>query len=127
MDMKSKQYRGLLAMSLLSFGAMYVLMYSMVDEFGNVYSNVNQLYMAALMATPMVMIELVVKREMYVQLGVSDKQFLRSMIPLHPGAILMCERASLKDPELTKLCEAIVSSQRSEIAQMGTKLAALNK
>lgn len=152
MNMESKHYRRLAAMSVLSFAAMYALMYAMVDEFGNVYSNVNQFYMAALMAAPMVIIELVVMRDMYgdqrrnrvilvvaalvlggsfllirMQLGVSDKQFLRSMIPHHAGAILMCERASLKDPEVAKLCGAIISSQRSEIAQMRAKLEALDQ
>jgi len=150
MQMKRKHYQGLAVMSLLSFAAMYVLMYAMVDEFGNVFSNVNQAYMAALMAAPMVIIELLVMREMYpekrtnrailvtstlllavsflcirAQVAVSDKQFLRSMIPHHAGAILMCERASLRDAEIVQLCKTIVEGQRAEIAQMRAKLGAL--
>jgi len=39
-------------MILLSFISMYVLMYAMVNAFSNVYMNVNQFYMAGLMAVP---------------------------------------------------------------------------
>ena len=52
------------------------------------------------------------------QLGVGDAQFLRSMIPHHSGAILMCEKAKLTDPEVLKLCDNIVAAQNREIAQM---------
>ncbi len=34
------------------------------------------------------------------QAGIGDKEFLRSMIPHHSGAILMCEQATLTDPEM---------------------------
>ena len=129
---------------------MYVLMYAMVNTFANVYGNLNQFYMAGLMAAPMVVIELALMVSMYgdrkrnvtitavslVALGafwiairqqtaITDRQFLRSMIPHHAGAILMCEKASIRDPEIKKLCVAIVSSQRSEIDQMKAKLAEL--
>jgi|UPI0003FB3022 hypothetical protein len=52
-------------MTALSFIAMFVLMYAMVDRFANVYPNLNQFYMAGLMAAPMVIIELLVMRAMY--------------------------------------------------------------
>lgn len=45
-------YRALLGMTVLSYIAMYVLMYAMVDRWSNVFNNVNQLYMAGLMASP---------------------------------------------------------------------------
>lgn len=123
MDMKHKHYQALALMSVLSFGSMYVLMYATVDGLSNVYASANQLYMAGLMTAPMVIIELLVMRDMYqerrrnvailaasglllavcflfirAQVGVSDRQFLRSMIPHHAGAILMCERSTLRDP-----------------------------
>jgi len=109
-------YLRLLGMAIASYVAMYVLMYAMVDRFDNVYANVNQSYMAGLMAAPMVLIELVLMRRMYpsralnlaigalsgmalmgifvlirLQAAVGDDQLLRSMIPHHAGAILMCE------------------------------------
>ena len=52
-------------MALLSFVAMYGLMYAMVDRFDNVLANVNQAYMAGLMALPMVAIEIAVMKSMY--------------------------------------------------------------
>ena len=45
------------------------------------------------------------------------------MIPHHSGAILMCEQATLTDPEIKALCGEIVASQRKEIAQMEALLA----
>ena len=45
-------------------------------------------------------------------------QFLKSMIPHHAGAILMCEEASIQDPEIRVLCQNIIVSQQSEINQM---------
>jgi uncharacterized protein (DUF305 family) len=52
------------------------------------------------------------------QVLVTDQQFLRSMIPHHAGAILMCEKANLQSPETKALCASIVSGQNSEIARM---------
>ncbi len=145
-------YRRLLLMAALSFVSMYVLMYAMVNTFANVYMNLNQFYMAGLMAAPMVIIELALMGSMYpdrmrnavimavslVALGVfwifirqqaaiTDRQFLRSMIPHHAGAILMCEEAPIRDPKIKELCGAIVSSQQSELDQMKAKLAELER
>ena len=141
-------YGRLLLMMALSFLAMYALMYAMVDQWANVYNNVNQFYMAGLMAAPMLLIELWLMSSMYpdrrrnlilaaltlafmlfcwwgirTQAAVTDKQFIRSMIPHHAGAILMCEENRLKDPELVKLCQDIITSQTQEIAQMKQLLA----
>ena len=141
------QYRQLVAMTVLSFIAMYALMYAMVNAPNNVFANVNQVHMAGLMGAPMVVIELVLMRAMYRrkgwnagiiaasvvtgvvffigirrQLALSDKQFLRSMIPHHAGAILMCEHASIRDAETQKLCRNIIADQQAEIDQMKAKL-----
>lgn len=143
-------YRNLLIMAALSFVSMYVLMYAMVDSIDNVYNHLNQVYMAGLMAAPMVLIELIVMRAMYPNRGrnlvlmaasvlvgvlfflfirqqtaINDEQFLRSMIPHHSGAILMCGQATITDPDISSLCEAIIESQQSEIAQMEAILARL--
>jgi hypothetical protein len=140
-------YGRLLAMILLSFLAMYILMYAMVNTFDNVFANVNQFYMAGLMAAPMVLIELVLMARMYPdrrlnailatisvlamvlfwigirqQTAVADQQFLRSMIPHHASALLMCKQNRLRDPDLQQLCQQIVNSQQSEIDLMKSKL-----
>jgi uncharacterized protein (DUF305 family) len=147
-----KHYRRLLLMAVLSFLSMYGLMYAMVNAFANVYVNVNQFYMAGLMTAPMVIIELALMSAMYhhaklnagiiavsgvllivflaliqKQTGVSDRQFLRSMIPHHAGAILMCEEASIKDPEIRELCRTIRAGQQAEIDLMKRKLAELDR
>ena len=148
----SNHYKHLVIMILISFICMYILMYSMVDTFGNVIPNINQFYMAGLMSMPMILIEIAVMRSMYVnkklnvifiglstvllvafflfmrqQTGVKEKQFLKSMIPHHAGAILMCNESDLTDPEIKKLCEEIVAGQKREIDQMKAKLEQLKK
>jgi uncharacterized protein (DUF305 family) len=145
-------YMKLLFMFVLSFISMYVLMYSMANSLSNVLANINQFYMASLMATPMVIFELVLMGSMYrnkrlnavlisvstlatvafflliqYQTGVSDRQFLKGMIPHHAAAILMSEQSKTKDPELKKLQQEIISSQQNEIRIMKTKLKELTK
>jgi uncharacterized protein (DUF305 family) len=61
------------------------------------------------------------------QTAISDRQFLRSMIPHHAGAILMCEEAPIEDAEIKALCQSIIESQREEISQMEAKLTELEQ
>ena len=142
-SMDNKHYWLLLVMAVLSFLAMYILMYAMVDRFANVYPNFNQFYMAGLMTAPMIIIELIVMRSMYMnmqlniiigavsvlalisfflmiryQTVIGDTQFLKSMIPHHASAILMCENAPIQNLEIQELCRGIVSGQQAEIDQM---------
>jgi hypothetical protein len=140
-------YGRLWAMAALSYVSMYILMYAMVDALPNIFNNLNQVYMAGLMAAPMVVIEVLLMGKMYpnkklnaaaifaslvfgfacwigirAQVGIGDTQFLRSMIPHHAGAILMCNEADLEDPEILELCEGIKAGQQSEIDFMKRKL-----
>lgn len=142
-NMHEGHYLKLALMTVLMFIVMYALMYAMVDRFTNVYSNLNQVYMAGLMTTPMVLIEMALMRAMYVQkrvntfivaasvvLGtaswfgireqaaIGNEQFLRSMIPHHAGAILMCNETSANSAEIRQLCADIVAGQQREIAEM---------
>ena len=121
-------YVRLLAMVVLSYIARFAFMYAMVDTWQDVYPNINQAYMAALMTAPMVVIELLLMWSMYKnvaaniaiiaasvvlligaftmirqQTGIKDVQFIKSMVPHHSGAILMCRQATLSDAELKKL------------------------
>jgi uncharacterized protein (DUF305 family) len=52
------------------------------------------------------------------QTGIYDNDFLRSMIPHHSGAILMCANPRLEDPEIKSLCRNITEGQQREIDQM---------
>jgi hypothetical protein len=144
---RAGHYGRLLAMTAAHFVAMYVLMYAMVDVFANARPNLNQLYMAGLMTASMVLLELPLMRAMYPrrrlnvalmaagaialigffllirqQAAIGDRQFLRSMIPHHAGAILMCERSSLRDAEIRDLCGGIIAGQQTEIDWMRAKL-----
>src|SRR6267154_1080781 len=58
-------YRKFAVMIVLSFIAMYILMYSMVDSFPNILSNFNQIYMASLMTAAMALIEITIMWGMY--------------------------------------------------------------
>ena len=148
----TNHYRMFAMMILLHFIAMYVFMYAMVNAFANVYNNFNQFYMAALMTSSMVLIELPLMWSMYKskklnlaiiaaglviligswfairqQAAIGDSQFVRSMIPHHAGAILMCQQASIQDQEIKDLCRNIEKGQQAEIDQMKVILNRMNK
>ena len=112
-----KPYARLLGMTILHFMAMYGLMYAMVATAADIFPNNNQLYMAALMTSPMLLIELWLMGGMYPR---------KSMIPHHSGAILMCGEAPIRDPEVRALCTGIIESQAREIRIMKAKLMAMD-
>ena len=49
---------------------------------------------------------------------VGDVAYMKAMIPHHSIAIMTSERASLKDPRVRELAQAIIVAQRREIAEM---------
>ena len=128
------------------FVVMYFAMFAMIWSRGDFFNNSNTFYMALMMATPMGVIMLLTMSSMYrtrmlnivlyaalvlvfilsflairVQGLVGDRQFARAMIPHHSGAILMCERASIRDAALKEICfkpNGIVESQVREITEM---------
>lgn len=148
-------YRRLGLMVLASFVAMYILMYAMVDSIFNVFNNINQLYMVGLMSAPMVIFEILIMKSMksmYAikklnfailvvssvvglicwagvrnQMAVGDEQFIRSMIPHHASAVLMCNKANVSDSEIKNLCQQILTSQNREIDQMKVILERLKR
>ena len=141
-------YRRLAVSLTLSYVVMFAVMFARVDRFDNVLLGLNQAYMAALMVAPMLLIMLATMRSMFghatlnrvlalagiaatvvfwllirYQAGVDDRQMMRSMIPHHAGAILVCGRASLSDPPVQQLCRGIIESQEREIREMKELLA----
>ena len=145
-------YKKLIWMVIISFIAMFILMYSMVDKFANVIPNINQFYMAGLMTAAMLIIEIAVMSSMYMhkktnaviigisavvlvtcflfiqnQTAVTDKQFLKSMIPHHAAALLMAKESNISDPEIKKLIGDIISSQQKEIDFMKAKIKEMGK
>ena len=127
----------------IDFVIMYLVMFTMIRSLDHFYNNINNVWMTLMMVTPMALVMLAAMRSMFpsrkrnllviagalivfgvsfygmrTQLAVGDEQFLRSMIPHHSGAILMCQEASITNPEIKALCGEIVASQRREIEQM---------
>ena len=132
------------AANLIASGiVMYFVMYTMIDSSAELYNNLNNVYMTLMMVTSMALFMLWMMPAMFpdrktnvvlnvvfaatfllslfgmrTQALVGDDQFLRAMIPHHSGAILMCEKSAITDPEIKTLCEGIITSQKAEIAQM---------
>ncbi len=142
-DHAAHPYRKLFVELALDFVIMFFVMYAMIASAKHLYFNIGNVYMTLMMVAPMMALMIFFIGKMYPspstnrllvglavlifavgwfgmreQLGVGDAQFLRSMIPHHSGAILMCEKAKLTDPEVTQLCHNIVAAQNREIAQM---------
>src|SRR3546814_6431211 len=69
-------YVKLLTMAVLSFLFMYILMYAMVDSLKTVYPNINQFYMASLMAMPMIIIVLLLMGKMRSEEHTSELQYI---------------------------------------------------
>lgn len=126
---------------------MFFLTYALIYTADHFYPNINRMYMALMMVAPMVIVMLLVMGSMYrntmlnyalftvfavlfigafalarTQTPVGNEQFLRSMIPHHSSAILMCEHATITAPEIATPCGQIVKAQKEEIAQMKTML-----
>jgi uncharacterized protein (DUF305 family) len=146
--MMRRHYWLLGANLLISTVIMYFVMFTMIWSTADLFNNLNTFYMALMMATPMGVLMLLFMRSMYgnaklnavlygafvlifalsfyamrEQSLIGDRQFLRSMIPHHSGAILMCREAAIEDPEIRTLCAGIIESQAREIELMKRMLA----
>jgi uncharacterized protein (DUF305 family) len=146
--MMKNGYMSLAFQTLVSGIIMYLVMFVMIDSLGSFYNNLNMVYMTLMMVAPMVALMVMAMRHMFpsrrlnvalvvgsavvfvgafglirTQGAIGDRQFLRSMIPHHSGAILMCRQAPLTDPEIIALCGRIERSQREEIEEMKAILA----
>lgn len=139
----SNHYAKLALELTIDFVVMYLVMYTMIATARHFRLNLNNVYMTLMMVAPMAIVMMVSMRSMFpnrrvnmailagafatfvasfigmrTQAGVGDEEFLRSMIPHHSGAILMCREAHITDAEIKRLCDNIVQSQTREIAQM---------
>lgn len=141
-DMNSN-YKKLAVMLPINAVLMFLLTYSLIDRTDHFYPNINRAYMAIIMVAPMALVMMFFMRSMYqnaklnyalyglfvvlfvltfflarTQKPVGNEQFLRSMIPHHSSAILMCDNPRITDPEIVELCKGIVAAQEREISQM---------
>jgi FlaA1/EpsC-like NDP-sugar epimerase len=145
MQMESgNNYPKFLLMLGLSFVAMYVTMYLNTYQIDHVYFSMTRFYMVCLGISAMGVIMLLMMKAMYtnkkknmgILIGcvllfsvaltlvriqapfVGDVLYMKGMIPHHSIAILTSERADLKDPEVKKLADGIITAQKKEIEQM---------
>lgn len=128
---------------LVSLGLMWVLSMSMIRSVDHFYFNLSNFWMALLMVAAMGIVMVIGMWSMFkntkaniamlvgfavlfggvfalgrTETFVGDEEFLKSMIPHHSRAILVCQESDITDPEIVELCKGIVESQRSEIEQM---------
>ena len=150
--MQGMSYKKFSLMMLISFIIMYGVMFLNVDEANHIYISTTRTYMALLMVSPMAIVMLLMMGKMYpnkklntgIMLGaavlfalvltglrtqtpIGDVQYMKAMIPHHSSAIMVSKNANLKDPEVIKLSEGIITSQEKEIAEMKASLARMGQ
>ncbi|WP_226064913.1 DUF305 domain-containing protein [Kaistella polysaccharea] len=147
-DSKSNVYTTFVLMLAASFVAMYITMYLNTYELDHIYFSMTRFYMACLGISAMALIMFFFMRKMYknkqknlgiivgsiglffAALGlvrtqspiVGDILWMKGMIPHHSIAILTSERADIKDPEVKKLANDIITAQKKEIEEMKTMI-----
>lgn len=127
---------------------MYGLMYLNTYALAHVHFSQTRAWMAAVMGAAMAIVMLLFMLGMYPnkrtnaailagaavlfaaalwlvrsQATVDDVAYMRAMIPHHSIAIMTSERAGITDPRVRKLADAIIATQRREIAEMETLIA----
>ena len=145
-EMMRHHYKMLAVNLLLSLLIMYFAMFAMIWAWSEFVQNINFFYMALVMWAPMAIVMMLTMKSMFTNARlnlvlyvafaavfvlslaairaqglVGDRQFLRSMIPHHSGALLMCNRSAIRDAEIRDLCfgpNGIIESQTREIEQM---------
>lgn len=145
--MENSNYFKFIGMLMASFFVMYAVMFLNVNDMEHIYLSVTRLYMTILMICPMAIIMVLFMPNMYprkranmmIYMGsalifvlaftflrnqtfVSDKQYMKAMIPHHSSAILTSSRADIKDPQVRMLADSIIKSQREEIQLMRSAL-----
>lgn len=141
--MEKGSYRKFGLMMTCSFILMYTAMFLNVDQFSHIMLSPTRTYMTILMIAPMAIVMLLFMWPMYMnkklnygiiavvviafascyymlrnQVLIQDVGYMKAMIPHHSSAIMVSQKAHLKDPETQKLAEQIIESQKREIEQM---------
>ena len=145
-------YKRFAAMIITSTVVMFGLMYSTVYQFDHVWWSQTRFWMALYMGATMAVVMLAFMLGMYAnkrknlaifagsavvfavalflarsQETVGDVAWMKAMIPHHSIAILVSERAEIRDPRVRKLADQIIQSQRQEITEMETLIAELER
>lgn len=141
--MMHMSYRRFGGMVLTSTVVMFVLMYSTVYRWSDIWWSQTRFWMALFMGAVMAVIMLAFMLAMYTdrrknsaifsggavvfaialylarsQATVGDVAWMKAMIPHHSIAILTSERAHIRDPRVRKLADDIISAQKREIGEM---------
>ncbi len=99
-------------MTLIGLGGMAIIMFLLMkDMYKNKMKNTMIVIGSLLMMT---LATLLVRT----QVPIDDVKWMKAMIPHHSIAILTSGRADIKDPEVKKLAEDIIETQKREIAEM---------
>lgn len=150
--MKNSNYPKFFTMLAVSFVIMYAVMFINVDSADHIYLSLTRLYMTLLMVSPMALTMLLFMSKMYPdkksnsvimlgsilifisslallrkQIPIGDEQYMKAMIPHHSSAIMTSSAADIRDPEVRKLADGIIASQKKEIARMKAILKRMEK
>lgn len=138
-----KNYQKLGITLVLSFILMYAIMFLNVNEPDHVYINLTRAYMTLLMICAMAVLMILPMPMMcdnkklnltiiavtimlfagafigvHRQVGISDVQYMKGMIPHHSIAIMTSENAHITEPRVRKLADGIIATQEKEIKEM---------
>lgn len=129
----------ILTSSVIMYAAMYLNTYSWDHVFFSETRAYMSLLMGAIMAIVMLTFMLSMHTYWQINIGiyvasvlvfalalwlvrsqstVEDVSYMRAMIPHHSIAILTSERANISNPDVRKLADQIIETQRKEIAEM---------
>lgn len=143
-------YLRLAAMLGTSTLSMYFLTFLNTNQLDHIHFSQTRVWMALLMGAAMTFVMLGFMRDMYQdkrrnvlaatiacmifgaalwlvrsQRTVDDVAYMRAMIPHHSIAILTSERARIGAPEVRRLADGIIATQRKEIGEMEALIAKL--
>ncbi len=150
--MANMSYKKFALIMVVSFICMYGVMFLNITELNHFYISTTRIYMAILMVSIMSVVMMLMMGKMYpnkkintgiivgsilvfglilaglrTQTPISDIEYMRAMIPHHSSAIMTSENADIKDPEVRKLADGIIESQKKEIAEMKALIIKLKK
>lgn len=149
MAMSWKHFAGMIG---TSTAVMFFLMYQLIYSMDHAIFSVNRLVASLVMGCVMAIVMLSFMWSMYrgtrikiailigatagalilfalnrTQAVISDIAFMKSMIPHHSIAINNARKASITDPRVRRLADAIIESQVREIAEMTLLIEDINR
>ena len=137
--MANMSYKKFALIMVVSLICMYGVMFLNITELNHFYISTTRIYMAILMVSIMSFVMMLMMGKMYpnkkvntgiivgsilvfglilaglrTQTPISDIEYMRAMIPHHSSAIMTSENADIKDPEVRKLADGIIESQKKK-------------